>query len=79
MVKTFLYSLESCTDVSDSIAIDLEQHFLDYGKVAKGRSPLKGISDCKSFAGVGRECKRAVGIRFSQCKSKGVSATITYV
>ena len=22
------------------IAIDLEQHFLDYGKVAKGRSPL---------------------------------------
>ena len=40
MVKTFLYSLESCTDLSDSIASNCEQHFLDYGKVAKGRSPL---------------------------------------
>ena len=44
MIKTFLYfekpiySLEG-TDVK-VIAIDLEQHFLDYGKVAKGRSPL---------------------------------------
>ena len=34
------YSLEG-TDVN-VIAIDLEQHFLDYGKVAKGHHPLKG-------------------------------------
>ena len=44
MIKTFLYfekpkySLEGY-DVK-VIAIGLEQHFLDYGKVAKGRSPL---------------------------------------
>ena len=44
MIKTFLYfekpkySLKG-TDVK-VIAIDPDQHFLDYGKVAKGRSPL---------------------------------------